>query len=197
MPLRNSRIIVVATNNKHKLKEIKEILNDFEILPSSAVVDSFNPEESGKTFCENSLIKAKSLAEFTDYPVLADDSGLEVFSLNGEPGVYSSRYSKTGKDEDNLKKLIERLKGKKDRSARFSCCMSLVVDGNVIQREGYVYGRIIDRPIGENGFGYDPVFVPDGYDITFAQMSPKQKNAISHRRRALAMIKEELERIYG
>ncbi|WP_198014779.1 RdgB/HAM1 family non-canonical purine NTP pyrophosphatase [Hippea sp. KM1] len=195
--MQSDRVIVVATNNKHKLKEIRQILEGFKVLSASDVVEGFNPSEDGKTFCENSLIKAKALAEFSQYPVLADDSGLEVFSLGGEPGVYSSRYSSSGLDEDNIKKLLERLKGEVDRRARFSCCMSLIVGGCIIQKEGYVYGVIIDKPIGDNGFGYDPIFVPDGYDMTFAQMSQDQKNAISHRRRALAMIKEELEKIYG
>ena len=192
MPLEN-KIIVVATNNEHKLREIKEILEGFKILPAKEFVKDFNPEETGSSFCENAFIKAKELKKHVDYPVLADDSGLEVFSLNGEPGIYSSRYSNEGTDRANVEKLLNRLKDKEDRSARFVCCMVLILGERVIQKEGYVCGKIIDTHRGENGFGYDPVFVPDGFGVTFAEMEPFEKNKLSHRRRALEKIKAELE----
>ena len=192
MPLEN-RIIVVATNNEHKLKEIRDILEGFKILPAREFVEDFNPDETGNSFCENALIKARALKKYVDYPVLADDSGLEVFSLNGEPGIYSSRYSAEGTDRANVEKLLNRLKGKKDRSARFVCCMVLIVGKRVIQKEGYVHGRIIDAPRGNNGFGYDPVFIPDGFELTFAEMESSLKNKLSHRRKALEKIKAELE----
>ncbi len=192
-----SKIIVVATNNEHKLEEIREILNGFEILPPREFVKDFNPEETGSSFCENALIKARALKEYVDYPVLADDSGLEVFSLNGEPGIYSSRYSPEGTDQANVEKLLNRLKGKKDRSARFVCCMVLIAGEKVIQKEGYVYGKIIDTPRGKNGFGYDPVFIPDGFELTFAEMEPYLKNKLSHRRGALERIKAELGALGG
>ncbi|WP_022670687.1 RdgB/HAM1 family non-canonical purine NTP pyrophosphatase [Hippea alviniae] len=185
--------IVFASNNEHKLKEVREILKDIEILPAKSVIDKFEVEENGKSFCENSLIKAKALSKFTDLPVLADDSGLEVFSLNKEPGIYSSRYAGTGRDEDNIKKLLENLKNKTDKKARFTCCMTLIIGDKIIQKEGYVYGVIIDKPKGKNGFGYDPIFIPDGFDITFAEMKPDEKNKLSHRKRALELIKKELE----
>ncbi len=192
MPLKN-RVIVVATNNEHKLREIREILGSFEILPAKEFIKDFNPEETGRSFCENALIKAKALKEYVSYPVLADDSGLEVFSLNGEPGIFSSRYSPEGTDRANVEKLLNRLKGKKDRSARFVCCMVLIVGERVIQKEGYVQGRIIEAPRGKNGFGYDPVFIPEGFELTFAEMEPSLKNNLSHRRRALEKVKAELE----
>ena len=192
MPLKN-RVIVVATNNEHKLREIREILGSFEILPAKEFIKDFNPEETGSSFCENALIKAKALKEYVSYPVLADDSGLEVFSLNGEPGIFSSRYSPEGTDRANVEKLLNRLKGKKDRSARFVCCMVLIVGERVIQKEGYVQGRIIEAPRGKNGFGYDPVFIPEGFGLTFAEMEPSLKNNLSHRRRALEKVKAELE----
>ncbi len=191
-----SRKLVVATNNSHKLKEIEQILEGFEIIPAREVSKSFNPEEKGSSFCENALIKAKELKKYTELPVLADDSGLEVFALGGEPGVFSSRYSKKGSDESNLRKLLLNLEGIKDRRARFVCCMVLIVGDRVIKKEGFVYGNIIEEPRGKGGFGYDPVFMPDGYDKTFAEMSGDEKNAISHRRRALELIKSELEAMY-
>lgn len=194
MPL--SRKLVVATNNSHKLKEIKEILKGFEIIPAKEVSKDFNPVEKGSSFCENALIKARELGKFTELPILADDSGLEVFALNGEPGVFSSRYSKDGSDEANLEKLLANLKGIKDRRARFVCCMVLLLKDTVIKREGFVYGEIIGEPRGKGGFGYDPVFVPEGYNRTFAEMSGDEKNAISHRRRALELIKGDLEAMY-
>ncbi len=188
-----NRTIIVASNNEHKIREIQEILNSFTIKKASDVAEKFEVEEDGETFCENAYLKAKALSIYTNDIVLADDSGLEVFSLNNEPGIYSSRYSKEQTDEANLEKLLKNLKGIKDRRARFSCCMVAVFADNVIQKEGYVYGKIIDEPIGKNGFGYDPVFVPEGYDITFAQMDAETKNSISHRKNALEKIKEALE----
>ncbi len=192
MPLEN-RIIVVATNNEHKLKEIRDILEGFKILPAREFVEDFNPDETGDSFCENALIKARALKKYVNYPVLADDSGLEVFSLNGEPGIYSSRYSAEGTDQANVEKLLNRLKDKEDSSARFVCCMVLIVGERIIQKEGYVYGRIIDVRKGKSGFGYDPVFIPDGFELTFAEMEPSEKNKLSHRRMALEKIKAELE----
>lgn len=191
------RRIVVATNNKHKLAEIRDILSDFEVYSAKEFVGGFDPDEVGRSFCENAFIKAIELKKYVEYPVLADDSGLEVFSLGGEPGIFSSRYSDEGTDHENLKKLLKKLKDKEDRSARFVCCMVLILGSEVIEKEGYVYGRIIDNPKGENGFGYDPVFVPDGFDVTFAEMSPEEKNKLSHRRRALELIKKELESYYA
>ncbi len=195
MPLKNKKI-VVATNNEHKLKEIGEILKGFDVISAEEFVEDFNPEETGKTFCENALIKAKTVKKHVKYPVLADDSGLEVFALDGEPGIYSSRYSELGTDSANVEKLLGRLEGVSDRRARFSCCVVLIVDGEIIQKEGYVYGKIIDKPRGMYGFGYDPVFVPDGFSKTFAEMTPEEKNELSHRRRALELIKRELKKIY-
>lgn len=195
--LLKNRKLVVATNNKHKLREIEEILNGFEIIPAKEVLKEFNPEENGRSFCENAFIKAKALKEHTEFPVLADDSGLEVFALGGEPGVFSSRYSEDGSDEANLKKLLLNLEGINNRKARFVCCMVLVFGDRVIEKVGFVYGSITEKPRGKSGFGYDPVFVPDGYNRTFAEMGEKEKNSISHRRRALELIKSELEAIYG
>ncbi len=189
----DNRVIVVASNNEHKIREIGEILNNFTIKKASDIVDSFEVEEDGESFCENAYLKAKALSKFTQNIVLADDSGLEVFSLNKEPGIFSSRYSSIGTDSANTKKLLKNLEGINDRTARFVCCMVAIVNGDVIQKEGYVYGSIAESPIGDNGFGYDPIFVPEGFDVTFAQMDKDEKNRLSHRRKALEEIKHLLE----
>ena len=186
--------IVVASNNQHKIEEIKQILQGFEILKASDIVEQFEAEENGRSFCENALIKAKALKQFSEFATLADDSGLEVFALDNKPGIYSARYALTGRDEDNVKKLLEELKGVEDRAARFVCCMVIILpDGEILQEEGYVYGSITTQPYGKNGFGYDPVFMPEGYNKTFAQMSSNEKNSISHRRRALERIYKKLK----
>ncbi len=144
-------------------------------------------------FAENAYLKAKALSKYTNDIVLADDSGLEVFALNNEPGIFSARYAGSGNDKENLEKLLKNLQKIDDKRARFVCCMAAIAGDKVIQKEGYVYGRIIDKPIGDNGFGYDPVFVPEGYDETFAQMPAKLKNSLSHRKAALFKIKRALE----
>ncbi len=188
-----SRVVVVASNNEHKIREIKEILDGFEIKKASDVISDFEVEETGNSFCENAYLKAKALSKYTNDIVLADDSGLEVFALNNEPGIFSARYAGSGNDKENLEKLLKNLQKIDDKRARFVCCMAAIVGDKVIQKEGYVYGRIIDKPIGDNGFGYDPVFVPEGYDETFAQMPAKLKNSLSHRKAALFKIKRALE----
>ncbi len=192
MPLA-SRVVVVASNNEHKIREIKEILDGFEIKKASDVISDFEVEETGNSFCENAYLKAKALSKHTNDIVLADDSGLEVFALNNEPGIFSARYAGSGNDKENLEKLLKNLQKIDDKRARFVCCMAAITGDKVIQKEGYVYGRIIDKPIGDNGFGYDPVFVPEGYDETFAQMPAKLKNSLSHRKAALFKIKRALE----
>lgn len=188
-----SRVVVVASNNEHKIREIKEILDGFEIKKASDVISDFEVEETGNSFCENAYLKAKALSKHTNDIVLADDSGLEVFALNNEPGIFSARYAGSGNDKENLEKLLKNLQKIDDKRARFVCCMAAITGDKVIQKEGYVYGRIIDKPIGDNGFGYDPVFVPEGYDETFAQMPAKLKNSLSHRKAALFKIKRALE----
>jgi len=188
-----NRTIVVASNNEHKIREIKEILSGFEIKKASDVINDFEVEETGSSFCENAYLKAKALSEYINDIVLADDSGLEVFALNNEPGIFSARYAGSRNDKENLEKLLKNLKETGDKRARFVCCMAVIAGDKVIQKEGYVYGRIVDKPIGDNGFGYDPVFVPEGYDKTFAQMPAQIKNRLSHRKAALFKIKRALE----
>ncbi len=190
-----NRVVVIASNNEHKIREIKEILNGFEIKKASDVINDFEVEETGSSFCENAYLKAKALSKYTNDIVLADDSGLEVFALNNEPGIFSARYAGSGDDKENLEKLLKNLRAMDDKRARFVCCMVAIVGDKVIQKEGYVYGRIIDKPVGNNGFGYDPVFVPEGYGKTFAQMPAEIKNSLSHRKAALVKIKMALEEV--
>ncbi len=188
-----NRVVVIASNNEHKIREIKEILNGFEIKKASDVINDFEVEETGSSFCENAYLKAKALSRHTNDIVLADDSGLEVFALNNEPGIFSARYAGSGDDKENVEKLLKNLRAMDDKRARFVCCMVAIAGDKVIQKEGYVYGRIIDKPVGNNGFGYDPVFVPEGYGKTFAQMPAEIKNSLSHRKAALVKIKMALE----
>lgn len=188
--------IVFATTNEGKVKEIKEILGDFpiEVVSMKEMGITADIEENGTTFEENSLIKARALAKLTGLPALADDSGLEVDYLNGEPGIYSARY--LGRDTDYDYKnnyIIDKLSGAKgeDRSARFVCVISLVLpDGREFVERGVVEGLIGYEQKGENGFGYDPIFYLPEYGKTSAELSPEEKNKISHRGKALTAMKK-------
>jgi XTP/dITP diphosphohydrolase len=179
--------IVFATGNPHKLQEINEISRDSGIefiLPPA----DFNPDETGTTFEENSYIKAKEAALLSNCIALADDSGLCVEALNGEPGIHSARYAET--PQARIDKLLNNLTEVSNRKAKFVCAMTLVDEfGNVLDKEiGECYGEIATEQSGTNGFGYDPVFVVDGYGVTMAEMSENLKNSISHRANALSKI---------
>ena len=188
--------IVFATTNEGKVKEIKEILKDFpiEVVSMKEMGITADIEENGTTFEENSLIKARALAKLTGLPALADDSGLEVDYLNGEPGIYSARY--LGRDTDYDYKnnyIIDKLSEAKgeDRSARFVCVISLVLpDGREFVERGVVEGLIGYEQKGENGFGYDPIFYLPEYGKTSAELPPEKKNKISHRGKALTAMKK-------
>ena len=181
--------IVFATNNKHKLEEIRNILdNTLNILSLDDINCHEDIPETGSTIEENALIKARYIKEKYGYDCFADDTGLEIKSLNNEPGVYSARYA--GNDhnsEKNMQKVLENLKGKNDRSACFRTCIVLITSNNEYLFEGKIEGEIITEKKGESGFGYDPIFVPDGYTQTFAELGNDIKNKISHR--ALAVKK--------
>lgn len=181
--------IVFATNNKHKLEEIRSILdNALNILSLDDINCHEDIPETGSTIEENALIKARYIKEKYGYDCFADDTGLEIKSLNNEPGVYSARYA--GNDhnsEKNMQKVLENLKGKNDRSAYFRTCIALITGNNEYLFEGKIEGEIITEKKGESGFGYDPIFVPDGYTQTFAELGNDIKNKISHR--ALAVKK--------
>ncbi|NEU03818.1 RdgB/HAM1 family non-canonical purine NTP pyrophosphatase [Clostridium senegalense] len=196
--------IIVASNNNHKIEEIKEMLKDFsyEILGLKEAGIEIDIEENGKTFMENSYIKAKAIYDLCKgkYMVLADDSGLAVDALKGAPGIYSARYSgEHGNSIENNKKLIRELQGVpfKKRDAAFFCAMVLIVNDNtVVKVEGKVNGKITEeyREI-EGAFGYDPLFYVEELEKTFGEVSSEVKNAMSHRGRALEQLKKELNKI--
>lgn len=181
--------LIIASNNKHKIYEIKKILgSEFsEILSLSEAGIEHETVEDGTTFAENAYKKAREIAELSGCAALADDSGICAHALDGAPGIYSARFSGGhGNDLDNNNLLIAKLSDKEDKGAHYTCAISLVYpDGREVAAEGYMYGRIIDTPRGERGFGYDPIFVPDGEERTVAEMTDEEKNAISHRGRAL------------
>ncbi len=184
--------LVIASNNKNKIYEIKKILGDkFEqILSLSEAGIDHETIEDGKTFMENALKKAREICEISGCPALADDSGICAHALGGAPGVFSARYSGGhGNDEDNNNLLIANLADKEDKGAHYTAAIVLALpDGTEITAEGYMYGRIIDTPRGNRGFGYDPIFIPDGEERTVAEMSDEEKNAISHRANALRAL---------
>jgi XTP/dITP diphosphohydrolase len=188
--------LVLATANQHKLVELTRILEAGRVDVELAGLGEFPgaPEvaETGATFDENALLKARAIAEFTGLPAVADDSGLCVDALNGMPGVLSARWSgRHGDDEANLRLVLAQLSDVPDerRGAQFFCAAALVLpSGKEHVSEGAVDGRLIREPRGANGFGYDPIFVPDGYELTTAEMDPAAKDAISHRGRALRAL---------
>ena len=182
--------IVFATGNSGKMREAKEIFKGFEVLSVKDFPQWKNPEETGRTFLQNAVIKAEAAAEVAgEYAVLSDDSGLVVPALNGAPGLFSSRYSKEGSDAANRAKLLAELAGKEDRKAFFVCTAVLIFpDKTVVAAEGRCSGRIIDSCRGQNGFGYDPIFLPDGFEKTMAELSEDEKIAISHRGKAFRKL---------
>ena len=188
--------LIVATRNAHKIEEIRAILTTCEVLDLLVVEDPPEVEETGTTFLENATLKAIAISELTDALVLSDDSGLEVDSLEGEPGVYSSRYAgEDGNDSLNNEKLLRELDGKSDRAARFRCVMVLARNGKVLADfSGSVEGRILQNRQGEVGFGYDPLFAPVGHELSFAQLGEEVKNGMSHRSRALEGVADWLTR---
>lgn len=197
--------IIAATKNAHKIEEIQAIMEDlgFTVISRDAAgVPDFEVEETGETFAENSLLKAQAILDCTGRPTIADDSGLCCDYLDGAPGVYSSRFAgEDGADGANNAKLaaLTRPVPEKDRTAHYACVITLLFpDGRKYVAEGRVYGHIVTEPRGENGFGYDPYFVPEGEGVlpgdtrTFAEYSPEEKNAISHRGRALQALRDML-----
>lgn len=193
-------IIVAATGNQHKIQEISAILAQFKmkvISRAEAGVPDIEIEEDGLTFEENSRKKAMEIMKLSGQIAIADDSGLEVEFLGGEPGVHSARYAGEGAtDQKNNEKLLELMKDVPDekRGASFVSVVTMVYpDGDVLVARGECRGHILRAPRGSNGFGYDPLFVPNGYDRTFAELSAAEKNRISHRANALLMLRTLLE----
>lgn len=189
--------LVFATNNNNKLKEVKQLLPDsIEILSLKDIDSEDEIAETGSTIPENAFIKARYIYEKFGMNCFADDTGLEVDALGGRPGVYSARFAGPGgKSEENIKKLLTELKGIENRKARFRTAICLMIDGVDMSFEGVVEGVITESESGENGFGYDPVFLPDGYDKTFAQMTDAEKNAISHRGIAVRKLVDYLSNV--
>ena len=199
--------IVLASRNKKKIEELKKIietcgLSDKDTLANIRTPDEFpqckEVEEDGTTFEANALKKAEYIYECTGITAVADDSGLEVDALNGAPGVYSARYSGEGADDSsNLEKVLHEMDNVPDenRTARFVCCIAIASAEGVETFTGYVEGRIGTDPAGENGFGYDPIFYPEGHDRTFAQMSDSEKNSMSHRGRALEKLQQYIRKM--
>ncbi|WIH88657.1 RdgB/HAM1 family non-canonical purine NTP pyrophosphatase [Brachyspira pilosicoli] len=186
--------LVIATANKHKLIEIQNIFKDSakEILPMPSDIGEII--EDGNSFIENSLIKAKAVYNHTKLPSLADDSGICINALNGEPGIYSARYGGENLGyKEKMQMILDKLKNKNDRTAYFITSAVCVLDENYyIALEGIVNGVIVESPKGFDGFGYDPIFKPNGYDITYAEMTLEQKNSMSHRAIAMNKMKEIL-----
>ena len=189
--------IVFATNNAHKLSEIRSILGDeYEILSLRDINCDVDIPETASTLEGNAEIKVRYIKEHFGYDCFADDTGLEVDALNGAPGVFSARYA--GPEHDSLKNmdlLLKNMSDKTDRKARFRTVIALLIDNKLTLMDGVVEGEITLQPQGDNGFGYDPIFSPEGFDVTFAQMDSSIKNKISHRARATEKLIEYLNQI--
>lgn len=190
--------LILASNNAHKLQEFREILAPLgiDIIPQSEAGCHFEVEETGTTFEENAYLKAAAVTAATGLPAVADDSGLMVDALGGEPGIYSARY--TGDhgdtDEDRWKLLLKKMENEEQRSARFVSCISCTFpNGDRIDTRGECEGDIQREATGKNGFGYDPIFRPSGYDCSTAEMTPDEKNAISHRGKSLREFYKKLK----
>jgi XTP/dITP diphosphohydrolase len=192
-----SHKLVLATRNQGKIAEFRRILEELapgqiELLGVDQFPDLVDVEETGSTFEENSLLKARYTSEATGLPAIADDSGLCIDALNGDPGIFSARWAGShGDDRANIEKVLEQLKDVPDeqRTAYFICVASLVMpDGRHTVAEGRFQGRILHKPVGQNGFGYDPIFQPLGLSISSAEMSAEEKDLVSHRGKSLRAI---------
>ena len=189
--------IIAATKNKNKIKEFGDILKGFEIISQEEAGVDIDVEETGTTFEENSLLKAMAIYKATGIPAIADDSGLEVDALGGEPGIYSARYGGEGLDDkDRVNLLLKNMQNIPDenRTARFVCAITYVDENGTVTAKGTCEGRITHAPAGENGFGYDPVFFVQEFGKTTAEISAEEKNSISHRGKALRLFAEKIKR---
>lgn len=186
--------LIFSTNNHHKLTEIQSLIGNKITIKSLQQIGCYTDiPETAPTLEGNALIKAQFVFDTYGKNCFADDTGLEIEALNGKPGVYSARYATNGHNfEANIDKVLEELSGVKNREARFRTVIALIIDGKVNYFEGIVNGKIITEQKGLSGFGYDPIFLPDGFDKTFAEMSLEEKNKISHRARATQKLVEFL-----
>lgn len=189
--------LVFATNNNHKLKEVRQLLPDsIEIISLKEIDCDDEISETGTTISDNAFIKARYIYEKFGMNCFADDTGLEVEALGGRPGVFSARFAGPAcRAEDNIKKLLTELKGIDNRKANFTTAISLIIDGIETRFEGRIDGVITLEVSGDKGFGYDPVFLPNGFDKTFAQMTEAEKNAISHRGVAVRKLVDYLSKL--
>lgn len=188
--------LIFASHNENKVSEIRSILPKGIHLLSLTDIDFHTEiEETGSTLEANAKIKAETIYEKTGKNVFADDTGLFVEALNGEPGIYSSRYAGTGNSTDNIIKLVGEMKGKENRKAYFKTVICLIWEGEVHFLSGEVHGEIIEDERGLSGFGYDPIFIPNGYSQTFAEMNLEEKNRISHRSKAVEKLINFVENI--
>ena len=190
--------LVFATNNKHKLQEVRDILGDrVEVLSLSDINCHDDIPETADTLQGNAIMKAQYIYEKFGVDCFADDTGLEVEALNGEPGVYSARYAGNGHDsEANMNKLLQNLTGENNRRAQFRTVIALIIKGEENTFDGIVKGEITEEKRGDSGFGYDPIFIPEGFSKSFAQMTNEEKNSISHRFRATEKLNDYLKKIY-
>ena len=190
--------LVFATNNKHKLQEVRDIVGDRVEVLSLADINCYDDiPETADTLQGNALIKARHIYEKYGLDCFADDTGLEVEAIDGAPGVYSARYAGEECDsEANMRKLLENLTGKTNRNAQFRTVIALIINGEEMLFNGIVKGTIATEKKGDSGFGYDPVFVPEGYSESFAQMSGEMKNSMSHRFRATRQLADFLKENY-
>jgi XTP/dITP diphosphohydrolase len=190
------KTLVLATRNLGKAREFQDLLGPlgWKVITASQAGYDGEPDETGKTFRENARIKAEEVSRHVTHPVLADDSGLEVEALGGEPGIHSARYAGPGAtDAENRAKLLESMAGQSNRRARFVCVLCLMrPEADALFFEGDCPGAILRQERGDGGFGYDPLFVPYGETRTFAEMTPEEKNPVSHRGRATARLREFL-----
>lgn len=185
--------LILASNNSHKVEEIKSILEDYNILTLKDINYTEEIVEDGSTFEENALIKARTISKYSGKTAISDDSGLTVDLLDGRPGVYSARYSKEQTDEKNIEKVLLELNGQKSK-AKFVSVIALVKpDGTELTFRGECQGEIIFEKRGTNGFGYDPIFYVPSLDKTFAELSAEQKNSISHRKQSLEKFSQYLK----
>ena len=193
-----SRQLVFATNNAHKTEEVKNLLTgQYEVLNLAAIGCTTDIPETADSFAGNASLKSHYVNDNYQLDCFADDSGLEVEALNNEPGIFSARYAGGRGDQANLQLVLQKLEGQPNRKARFRTVISLLSNGKEYFFEGVVNGTIREIPTGTEGFGYDPVFEPEGYTQTFAEMSMEQKNQISHRaiamRKLIAFLKEQVD----
>jgi len=195
--------IILATSNKGKVREIQTLFAEEEVRPFSDLLGPMDIEENGETFAQNALIKARAVFDALgrdDVIVVSDDSGITVPLLGGEPGIYSARYAGEGaSDRENLEKLVRELKarGVHEAPAYYTAAIAIVAPNAEYVMHGWMHGKVIDMPKGEGGFGYDPMFIPEGYDQTLGELAPEVKKRLSHRSKALRLAQPIIERLRG